>query len=168
MRDRKPVPYSVRHLGRDRIRQAFSLIQAVDPALSLEAWRRYARPRVETRCPGGMPRRGILALEDQRGCILTLMEYHVETDLHDGRILRCTCLAAVDLLNPRAALRALVRGIRQCAEAMGCRAIHVTAPRSLGALTTALVDSGFGIDAAGHRLALRQDTAETRAGLLHA
>ena len=102
----------------------------MDPGLSLEAWRRYARPRV---AGGAAPRRGILALEDQRGCILTLMEYHVETDLHDGRILRCTCLAGVDLLNPRAALRALVRGIRQRAEAMGCEAVHVTAPRTLGA-----------------------------------
>ncbi|HVO14857.1 MAG TPA: hypothetical protein VMV26_06580 [Alphaproteobacteria bacterium] len=165
MPDPKPVPYSVRNLGRDRLRQAFSLIQAVDPGLSLEAWRRYARPRVSG---GGAPRRGILALEDQRGCILTLMEYHLETDLHDGRILRCTCLAGVDLLNPRAALRALVRAIRQRAEATGCEAIHVTAPRTLGALTTALVDSGFGIDAAEHRLALRDDSAEIRTDLLHA
>jgi hypothetical protein len=155
-------------LGRDRVRQAFSLIQAIHPTLSLDDWRRYARPRLADRAFGRPPSRGILALEDQRGCILTLMEYQVETDLHDGRVLRCTCLAAVDLLNPRAALRALVRAVRHRAEAMDCAAIHVSAPRTLGALSTALVDSGFGIDAAEHRLALREEPAEARASLLHA
>jgi len=163
------VPYSVRLLGRDRVRQAFSLIQAIHPNSSLDEWRRYARPRLADRTAhGGPPRRGILALEDQRGCILTLMEFQVETDLYDGRILRCTCLAAVDLLNPRAALRALVHAIRRHAEAMACAAIHVSAPRTLGALTTALVDSGFGIDAAEHRLALHEDPAKAQASLLHA
>jgi hypothetical protein len=162
------VHYHVGNLGPERVRQAFSLVQAVNPQLSLEAWRRYARPRVERRGTAARtPRRGILCLENRQGCILALFAFRVEADLHLGRVLHCDYLAAVDLLNPRQALGVLILGFRRCAETTGCLAIRVVAPRALGALSASLVDSGYDVDWIGHGLTL-EDAAAERVGVRQA
>jgi hypothetical protein len=138
------VPYRVRNLGPDRLRQAYSLVQAVHPRLSLEAWRRYARSRLERRgTTGPAARRGILSLENQHGCILALYAFRVEPDLLQGRALRCEYLAAVDLLNPRQALRALIEAICQRAHLTGCTAIRIATPHNQEALVAELAKYGF-------------------------
>ncbi|MGE5148047.1 MAG: hypothetical protein ACM3N5_14945 [Candidatus Eiseniibacteriota bacterium] len=104
-----------------------------------------------------MPQRGILCLEDRHGCILALFAFRVEADLGQDRVMRCDYLAAVDLLNPREALGALIDGFRRCAQDAGCRAVRVAAPRALGALSAALVDHGYSVDWVGHALDLDED-----------
>ena len=147
--------YRVRSLDSEGLRQAFSLVQAVHPRLSLERWRRFARPNVERRRRAAQgPRRGILSLEDQRGCILALFAFRVEPDLIHGCLLHCEYLAAVDLLNPRQALRVLIEAIRQRARLTGCGAIRVATPRTLAALADELSLSGFAGDGVNYALAM--------------
>jgi hypothetical protein len=155
--------YRVETLGPERVRQAFSLVQAANPGLSFEAWRRFARARVER--PGmtnPTARKGILCLDDPRGCILALFAFHAEPDFGQGSVLHCDYLAAVDMLNPRQALSALIAGFLERAKAAGCRTIRVAAPRALGALSAALVDRGFGVEWIGHGIALDDKPARAR------
>ena len=147
--------YRVGNLRQDQVRQAFSLVQAAHPRLSFEAWRRYARPRVETGVR--MPRRGILCLEDRHGCILALFSFRAEAGLDEDRVLHCDYLAAVDLLNPREALGALIQDFQRCAQGAGCHTIRVAAPRAHGTLSAALVDHGYRVDWVGHALEMDQD-----------
>ena len=96
--------------------------------------------------------------------MLALFAYRVEPHLGQGQVLHCDYLAAIDLLNPRQALGALIQGFRRCAEATGCRTIRVAAPRALGALSAALVDRGYGVEWVGHAIEMGE-RAETRAKL---
>jgi hypothetical protein len=139
--------YTVRILSPERMRQAFSLIQAVHPRLSLEAWRRYARPRAKWPDTSALTaRRGIFSLESQQGYILALFTFRVDADLVRGFVLQCDYLAAVDLLNPDQALKALVAAFCERARLTGCHAIRVATPRRLNALGVALAEHGFDRD----------------------
>ena len=147
------MPYRVQNLGPERLRLAFSLVRMVHPELSLEAWRRYARPRLARRAAGLAARRGILSLEDQHGCILALYAFRVEPDLRRGALMRCEYIAAIDLLNPRRAMRALIQEIRNRADITGCTAIRIATPHSPGALAAELAENGFARDRTDYVLA---------------
>lgn len=159
------MPYVVRDLGADRLRPAYSLIQAVHPGLPLAAWRRYARSCIDRRgIAGAVARRGILSLENEQGCILALYVFRVEPDLRRGCVLRCEYLAAVDLLNPRQALIALIEAIRARGYAAGCGAVRVVTPHSQTALVDELGRSGFAGDWGEYALATRSPPPSLTAG----
>lgn len=113
-----------RPLPVDKVAQAFALVQAVRPDLTLEAWRAFATPRAGA-CNGTG---GILILENEQDCIVGLFSYRVDEDLRHGATLVVDTFIALDIVDPEKVIRALAAAMERQAEHVGCRAIHVSIP----------------------------------------
>ncbi len=115
-----------RPLDAERVSQAFPLIQAALPAVTLAAWRAFAAALMT----GGAARdSGILAVTDERNYIAGLCSYRVVPDLVHGRLLDAGHFLAFDLFDRRPVAEALAEGIEVMARDRGCSAVHTQLPR---------------------------------------
>ena len=121
---------AVRHLTihpltRDRIGQAFPLIQAAMPDVALEDWRSFAMPLVQ---PQGQPMAGILTVMSEQDYIAGLSIYRIELDLQHGPALVADHFMALDLFDRPAVVHALAGALEDLARERGCTAIHTNIP----------------------------------------
>lgn len=123
-------------LSPDRIAQAYPLVQVVRPALSLEAWRRYARAILED-TEGGS---GIATLQDPRGLIAGLFVYRIGADPGHGRTLVAEDFVALDIVNPETVAQSLADALEAVANEHGCSAVHTTISCRGGAGTRCLME----------------------------
>lgn len=121
MRDLRTRP-----LPSEKIAQAYALVQAVRPDLTLEAWHAYAAPRAS----GGNGRGGIVILENEQDCIIGLFSHRVDEDLCHGPTLAVDTFIALDLVDPEDVTRALAAAMERQARASGCKAVHVSVPEA--------------------------------------
>lgn len=115
-----------RPLPRDKVAQAFALVQAARPEMTLQAWQAYAGPRAGKANGTG----GILIVENEQDCIVGLFGYSVAEDLIHGPTLAVDTFIALDLIDPEDVTRALTGAMERCARKLGCRAVHVSVPES--------------------------------------
>ncbi len=167
-----------RPLDAARVAQAFPLIQAALPEVTLAAWRAFAAALMSSapapgdapgNAPGGAPggapgdpRRdtpegGILAVTDGRDYIAGLCSYRVVPDLVHGRLLDASHFLAFDLLDRRPVAEALAEGIEDLARRHGCGAVHTLLPHRAGTpdpSAEAGADNGLAelLAARGHRV----------------
>ena len=135
-----------RPLPVDKVAQAFALVQAVRPDLTLEGWQAFATPRTgESNGTGG-----ILILENEQNCIVGLFSYRVDEDLRHGATLVVDTFIALDIVDPEKVTRALAAAMERQAEDIGCRAIHVSIPEnrpnSGGRMVQLLLEQGHHVE----------------------
>ena len=114
--------FSIRPVTADLVEQAFPVVQAAAPDVTLEQWRAYAT---------GSPEEGTTGLTgafNEQDYIVGLFAYQREQHLHYGRILRICHLAAVDLVDAEPVLLALLQAIDDLAQSRGCGAILMATP----------------------------------------
>jgi len=111
----------IRPLTAERIAQAFPLIQASLPQVTLEAWRDFAAALVAQGAPAAT---GIILVVGERDTIGGLCSYRVERDLVHGLLLNADHFLAFDLFDRRAVAHALAAGVEALARERHCTAIH--------------------------------------------
>lgn len=141
--------YEAIPLKRQRIDQAFPVVQTAFPKLGLERWRAFAEELVgpeetgprrrKAGAPGAatgnvvtLPQpkpRGIVAAQRGRHYIHGVFAYHVVPSLCHGRVLQVDLFVALDLFDPAACAEALMREMDRLAKVLQCEAVHVSLPR---------------------------------------
>ncbi|MDJ0951129.1 MAG: hypothetical protein QNJ94_19645 [Alphaproteobacteria bacterium] len=112
-------------LCRTKVAQAYPLIQAMRPDLSLEGWCALATEHLR---PAASADHGILTVETEQGYILGLIFYTIYTDLKHGRTLlaKDALVLAPVRQSTEAAFALLIEGVEQVAAECDCRAIHTS------------------------------------------
>lgn len=136
--------YEAIPLKRQRIDQAFPVVQTAFPKLSLERWRAFADELLGTEARASSRRkaagdnvvalpvpkpRGIVAAQLGRHYIHGVFAYHVVPSLCHGRVLQVDLFVALDLFDPAACAEALMREMERLAKVLQCEAVHVSLPR---------------------------------------
>ncbi|MFQ5774047.1 MAG: hypothetical protein ACE5GS_05990 [Kiloniellaceae bacterium] len=139
----------VRPLSRDRIGQAFPLLQASLPEVSLEHWRKFASPLVSSRAG---PTSGILTVVSEQDYIAGLSIYRIEPDLQHGAALIAEHFMALDLFDRTAVVHALAEALEALGREHGCAAIHTSVPERYAKVRA--VDGGLvsALCSRGHRV----------------
>lgn len=116
--------YIVRPLDADQVLQAFPLIRALDPHLTLELWSRYAAPFVT---PVDVPdRRRIITVQNEQGYIHGLAACRLTPDLHDKRTLDVENFVCLDLTGGRKAAAVLLEAAETTAQDWRCSVIRLS------------------------------------------
>ncbi len=142
-----------RPLNAERVIQAFPLIQAALPGVTLAAWCDFAAALMSGGGGRGDAREGgILAVTDGRDTIVGLCSYRLVPDLVHGRLLDAGHFLALDLFDRRPAAEALAAALEALARERGCTAVHTHLPHRIDAPT----EPGSGLSgllaARGHRV----------------
>lgn len=114
--------FSIRPVTADLVEQAFPVVQAAAPGVTLEQWRAFASGSSEEAATG------LIGAFNEQNYIVGLFAYQREQHLHYGRILRICHLAAVDLVDAEPVLLALLQAIDDLAQLQGCGAILMATP----------------------------------------
>jgi hypothetical protein len=114
--------FTVEALRPDQLRAVYPLIREAVPDLTLPAWLRFARPLT---APRRAAHSGIVAAR-RTGRVHPggLFCYRVDRDLERGKILIAERFVAVDLLDPKAVLTALVAELEGLGTRLGCGAVR--------------------------------------------
>lgn len=146
-------------LGRRQIDQAYPLICAIAPALTVDRWRAFAAAMIgegsAAAGPGGGARRnagmptgsmptGIMTVQNANGYLHGLFSYTVEQDLRHGRALVVDNFVVLDLFDLPGAAEVLLHAMDGLARDLGCTAIHTNLPEPYAALSTQEAPSGTG------------------------
>ena len=144
-----PRQHIVKHLSVDRVDQAYPLYQIASGDLTLGKWRSYAAVRST---PGGVipgGGGGVVSVENAQGYIHGLFDYHIDVDLHCGRILVCENIVALDLFDAKPVLVVLFEAMDSLAKRHRCRSVHVNVPQADTALVLSLEDAGHSVRSVG-------------------
>jgi hypothetical protein len=130
--------FTVRALAPDEVLSVFPLIREAMPAISLGAWTGFAR-RLTGRRSGNA---GIMAAwREGRPFPCGLFCYRVDATLGQGKVLIAEYFVAVDLLDPKGVLEALVGELDALGHRLDCNAVrsvvHGGEPEVAGGLTAA-------------------------------
>ena len=113
--------FTVRALAPDEILSVYPLIREGMPTVELSAWTDFAR-RIAGRRAGTA---GIMAAwREARSFPCGLFCYRVDKVLGDGKTLIAEHFVAVDLLEPKAVLAALVGELDALGHRLGCNAVR--------------------------------------------
>jgi hypothetical protein len=100
----------------------FPLVREAVPGLTLKAWNSFARLQANPRRAGVA---GIMVIRRRaRAHPCGLFVYHREHDLSHGPILLAEHVVAVDVLDSRPVMQALLHEMEALAERLGCTAIR--------------------------------------------
>ncbi len=113
--------FTVRTLVPDEIRSVYPLIREAMPAIDLAAWTEFARRLTGRRLSNA----GIMAAwRDGRSFPCGLFCYRVDKTLGQGKVLIAEYFVAVDLLDPKGVLDALVAELDALGQRLGCKAVR--------------------------------------------
>jgi hypothetical protein len=136
--------FTVRALAPDEIRSAFPLIREAMPAIDLNAWTDFGR-RLTGRRHGNA---GIMAAwREGRPFPCGLFCYRVGNILGQGRVLIAEYFVAIDLLDPKGVLDALVAELDALGQRLGCAAVRSVVHGSERDLAGGLVAAGHAPEA---------------------
>ncbi|WP_119167490.1 hypothetical protein [Algihabitans albus] len=119
---------TVKSLTVDRVDQAFPLIQAIAPGITLEEWQAFAQSLLGGATDSMPAPGGILIAEDERGYIAGLVAYRVQRDLLHGPVLVAEHFIAFDFFERDRIADALARALEGLAAGHRCAAIHTVLP----------------------------------------
>jgi hypothetical protein len=137
--------FTVTALAPDQIRAVFPLIREVMPAIDLAGWIEFARQLTN-------PRRGvqsgiIAARREGRAFPCGLFCYRVDNDLAQGKVLIAEHFVAVDLLDTKAVLDALVAELDALGQRLGCNAVRSVVHGGTSEVAGGLVAAGHAPEA---------------------
>jgi hypothetical protein len=117
----------IKPIGPDQVAQAYPLVQAVEPGLTLERWRTHVRALTGGGRQRGT-RGGIMSLQDARGYIHGLFAYDVADDSRCGRRLHVGTVVAFHPGKAEGTARQMIRAIETVARQHGCSTIQISQP----------------------------------------
>jgi hypothetical protein len=126
--------FTVRSLAANELSQAFPLVQAVAPEVTLDGWLQYADAVF---AKGQSELGGIMSAYGQDGYIYGLFSFKIEHDLRYGRVLAVSNLVVLDLVDRHGARQALIGAIDRLAQQHVCDHSYVTVPHRGGAVAGA-------------------------------
>lgn len=134
--------FTAKPLARQQIDQAFPLVNAVAPGLTVQRWRDFAARALPDAPPSDGPSaavvgRGIMTVQNDRGYILGLFSHGVCDHLRLGRVLGVDNLMVADMFDAGGAMEALLEAMKRLAREAGCVAIHTDLPEHLPTLPDA-------------------------------
>lgn len=107
-------------LRRTQVQQAFPLVQAIRPQMTLDEWEAFA-----WRFPADhQARAGIATLQDSNALILGLFAYRAGREPDHGRTLLVDHFVAMDIISPAAVAEHLADSMEALARRLDCRAVH--------------------------------------------
>ncbi|MDE2581134.1 MAG: hypothetical protein KGL52_05830 [Rhodospirillales bacterium] len=131
---------SVAPLSAEQIDAAYPLVREVAPSLGRTAWRRYARRAIGGGAASG---RGIMvARRAGRAFPCGLFCYQKERDLSRGDVLVASHFIALDILDARPVLSALVGELEAMAPRLGCTAVRVAVAEDASDVAQILAGAG--------------------------
>lgn len=152
-----PAPYTVKDLAADKIAQAYPVIRAGYPHVTLDEWSVFAKRRIRPTNEGPSTR-GILVVETARGYMQGLFCYYVMDDALGGRTFVGDTFVVLDVIGVEAPLAALLRAAERRAGDFGCDHVSLCLPSALAPLAppesrvcSGLLDSGHVIESIGFR-----------------
>ena len=154
---------TVRHLGKEHLGKAFTLIQASAPCISYDSWRRHAHKLTGDRENNDRAvLGGLLGAEDQRGILAGLASYQVHSTIETTGVLQVTDFIAFDLFRREEIAQALIRALESEAHRHTCQAVHFMLSGGLSSdtpswLETFLTDQGLMLNGPIYCKALPQD-----------
>jgi hypothetical protein len=116
----------VEALSRTAVLNAYPLVRLAVPTLDVQAWRRFARLALDRR--RGTLAGILVAKRVTRRHICGLVCYRREPDLIFGQVMQARNLIAIDILDTRSIVLALISGLRSLARANGCSSVHLMMP----------------------------------------
>ncbi|MEP4380033.1 MAG: hypothetical protein ABJ215_04965 [Alphaproteobacteria bacterium] len=127
-------------LTTDRIDMVFPLAREADPRLSLEAWRHFAGPRVETDSSDQQPPGILLAARNTH--IRGLAAYDMSPEAGCDNVLRAHHIVIIDRTRERHLAMDLLGGLMHIAEAARCNRVRALLPPTSRWLHTRWSDPG--------------------------
>ncbi|HUL09706.1 MAG TPA: hypothetical protein VLV76_25475 [Candidatus Acidoferrum sp.] len=137
-------PLDATNLNAADIEPAFALIQALHPALTLEHWRSFAVPLVSQE---PLARSGLVGIRNEAGYLCGLFVYRVESDLAHERAFIVDVIAALDVVDVKFVIRAMMTVIQATARRLDCEVARVRVNRNQGGLALSLRESGLEAEA---------------------
>jgi hypothetical protein len=115
-----------RLFDRGMIEQAYPLVSARAPGMTLDRWTRFALPQVAARA--GEPPHGLMAVQNQAGYILGMFAFAVREDLNEGRVLAIENVMVPNMPGRDMIWATVVDAVDRLATMNGCRAILADLP----------------------------------------
>ena len=113
---------TARFLDRRTIDQACPLVRNFVPGMTAARWARFVRPRLMPRSPDWP--RGVMTVQNDGGCILSLFAFEVRADLHESRIFWIDHIMIPNLPGRGTLWASTIGAAERLAEMNGCRAIR--------------------------------------------
>lgn len=125
---------------------AYPLIRESAPGVTLPAWNRFVRRTASVRFSA---REGVIAARRSgRDFPSGLFCYRRENDMQHGTVLTADHVVAVDILDPRPLLDALLREMDALAKRHGCVAVRAFVHQGSTDVTGSFIDAGHRVDGA--------------------
>ncbi|MCC7427562.1 MAG: hypothetical protein IT557_11695 [Alphaproteobacteria bacterium] len=149
--DAPPRAYRARALPVSKVAQAYPLVQAAVPGITLERWRSFYESiehlaQVSAKRQG-QDAAGVMAIEDTRGYLRGLFSYRVGPDLRHGATLTVADIIILDLFDAESVAEVLLEAIEVLARALGCAGVHALLPMEAEALRMRLQREGLRAEA---------------------
>ena len=119
---------------------AFSLIQALYPKVTLDMWRVFASPLINQQL---VARQGLIGIRNESAYLCGLFVYRIEADLEYELALVVDVVAALDIIDPKAAIGAIVETVRFMAQQQRCNIVRVRTTHTQESLKLYLANHGF-------------------------
>jgi hypothetical protein len=115
----------VRPLTIEGIASCYPIWRLELPTLAPDRWRGFAEKQLESKCEKEC---GILVAEDDRDCVLGVLIYEIEEDLHHERLFNVVSIVAHDLFPSarKQVANALIEGAEQLARSRSCQSFRTT------------------------------------------
>jgi len=144
--------YVVKPLGEGQVLQAYPLVQAAVPHLTLDQWMDYA----EGFCGGKRATTtdtGIMSAQNPEGYIYGIYCHEVETDIQHGRVLKIINLVTANLYDSAGIMDKMIDSMIDKARDNDCVAIQVYLPEEAGRSPQPVEGTVSMLRGAGYRLA---------------
>jgi hypothetical protein len=128
---------------------AFALVQALYPTLSMASWQAFAAPLADQH---PLALRGLIGIRNEAAYLCGLFAYRTESDLQQDRAFIVDVIAALDTLDAKAVLRAMVEAMQSTAQRLGCRIVRIRVTHGQDGL--ALYLGSYGLAHDGHFMSL--------------
>lgn len=120
--------FSAKPLALNKINQAYALVRAARPDLTVDGWRAIASEYIEEPPIDGPAARGVFAVQNDQGYIIGLFCYAACDDMRHGPTLRIENLTALDLFDQAGVMAALLDEIEALARRLQRRAVVAEQP----------------------------------------
>ncbi len=125
------------------IEPAFALIQALHPSLTLDDWRGFAIPLVDQEPPA---QSGLVGVRNEAGYLCGLFVYRVESDLAHERAFLVDVIAALDVVDAKSVIRAMMDAVQVNAHRFDCGIARIRVTRNQTGLRLYLRKNGLEAD----------------------
>ncbi|MDA0664231.1 MAG: hypothetical protein O3B08_15525 [Proteobacteria bacterium] len=127
LEDVMPVAFHIKYLSRENAPNAYPVIRAAYPSVSLDDWLAYyawiSQPAEARHFSAG-----VVSIENARGYIQGLFSYVTGYGLGRGSVLSVENFVALDTGDRAAAIRRLIGAMEDVAHKHGCVTIHTQIP----------------------------------------